>query len=434
MLRRHISGLSDLGNKKNVVSVILVCNAFVWYFSVLSSLESISPGALVWVIHFSALILSALAGASFGKQIERPKFLILWMIAGVLSSTMLFALSSNTPEVLVILVSLFLGLSLGLGMPACMSYFSDNSAVENRGRVSGVIMLATGIGIAAFGLAPANDFFRIGVILAIWRFSGLLVFLWAKDYRITERKMVTPSYKQVFGQHSFVLYFVPWLMFSLVNYLATPMIPNNANYPAIGLVQTVFMGAAAVVGGIFADSMGRKRISIAAFVLLGLGAAVLGFSGNNLSQMSYLVPYFNAGIDGVAWGFLLVLFVLALWGDLSHNSSSDKYYALGVMPFFISKFLELTVGQYLPESVTSSSALFSFAAFFLFLAVLPLFYAPETLPEKVMKDLELKTYLKKAKEIAAKAQEKEEEEDSPVEFAVAQEYEEEAERLAEKCY
>jgi MFS family permease len=174
------------------------------------------------------------------------------------------------------------------------------------------------------------------------------------------------------------------------------MMPSNIDYPGLGLVQTVFMGAAAVLGGIFVDSVGRKPIAIAGFALLGVGTAVLGFSGNSLLDIHPLVLYFNPVIDGIAEGFLLVLFVLTLWGDLSHNSSSDKYYALGVMPFFVSKLLELTVGPYIFEGITSITALFSFTAFFLFLAVLPLVYAPETLPEKHIKERELKSYIEKA--------------------------------------
>jgi len=47
-------------------------------------------------------------------------------------------------------------------------------------------------------------------------------------------------------------------------------------------------------------------------------------------------------------------------------------------------------------------AMLSIASFFLFLAVLPLFYAPETLPEKEIKERELKEYLKKARKIKEK--------------------------------
>jgi hypothetical protein len=54
-------------------------------------------------------------------------------------------------------------------------------------------------------------------------------------------------------------------------------------------------------------------------------------------------------------------------------------------------------------SITSS---FSLASFFLFLAIIPLLYAPETLPEKSMKDRELKNYLETAQKFAQKETEK----------------------------
>jgi hypothetical protein len=81
--------------------------------------------------------------------------------------------------------------------------------------------------------------------------------------------------------------------------------------------------------------------------------------------------------------------------------SSDKYYALGVTPFFISKYLQFTIGTDIANAIPNS-AIFSFAALFLFLAVLPLVYAPETLPEKTMRDRELKIYIEKAEKIKQK--------------------------------
>ena len=390
MLSRHLAGLSDLGNKKNIVSIFLISNALVWYFAVLSAMPS--DGISLWApVHFSALIVSAFAGASYAKQLERSKFLMLWMITGVVSSTMLFGLGS-TSAVIVSLTAFFLGLSLGFGMPACMSYFTDNVQIESRGRVGGIAMLVSGIGIVGFGpVIEASNLFSVGLILAVWRLLSLLVFLGAKDYRRVERKETVPSYKQVLSRRSFVLYFVPWIMFSLVDYGAAPQ-TLDASFVVI---QTIFMGGAAFLGGFFMDSIGRKPMAIAGFAMLGLGTAILGLFG----ELQPFVLYFNAMIDGVAYGFLFVLFVMTLWGDLSHSFSSDKYYALGVMPFFVSTFLGLTLGSPITEV---DSYWFSFAAFFLFLAVLPLFYALETLPEKVMKERQLNIYIEKAQEIAQK--------------------------------
>jgi hypothetical protein len=92
---------------------------------------------------------------------------------------------------------------------------------------------------------------------------------------------------------------------------------------------------------------------------------------------------------------------MTLWGDLAYDAPSEKYYALGGLPFLLSNFLRIATGSYIAETV-SAYAVFTFASIFLFLAVIPLMYAPETLPEKKIKDRELKQYIDKAKKIKGK--------------------------------
>jgi MFS family permease len=396
MLKKQFCDLLGPVNRSTLVSIILVVNAFVWYYTVLVQLQAVITDVLILAVHFAGLIFSALLGASLAKKIERAKLLVFWMSLGVASSLALFAL--DTASIAIIsLLALLLGVSLGLGMPTCMSYYTDCVPVENRGRVSGITMLLSGIGIFAFGIAPISDILIVGVVLSVWRLSSILIFVWAKSLRSVERKKSFSSYKSIFSQQSFVLYFVPWVMFSLVNYIAVPFQPNpNAAASDLMLIQISFMGIFAVLGGFFLDTVGRKRIAIAGFALLGLGTAVMGFSTD------ILITYFNAVIDGIAWGFLLVLFVLTLWGDLSYSSSSEKYYAVGVLPFFASRFIELTISPYIIRNIQSTATLFSITAFFLFLAVLPLVYAPETLPEKTVKDRGLKSYMEKAKKVKEK--------------------------------
>jgi hypothetical protein len=55
----------------------------------------------------------------------------------------------------------------------------------------------------------------------------------------------------------------------------------------------------------------------------------------------------------------------------------------------------ITIGNQI-INVLPATSLFPFAAFFFFIAVLPLFYAPETLPEVVMKGRDIKSYTEKA--------------------------------------
>jgi hypothetical protein len=161
-----------------------------------------------------------------------------------------------------------------------------------------------------------------------------------------------------------------------------------------------------------------------------------------LSPTSQFSWYFHTAVDGIAWGLLLAVFVTTIWGDLSHEAASDKYYAVGVLPFFISRFLPLVLAAQIEAVVPENAyAVFSFTAFFLFIAVLPLVYAPETLPEKIMHQRELKKYLEKAQKIAAKTEQNEDEskqcenedEKDSVEFRVKED-DEKACELAEKYY
>lgn len=386
--------------KKLFLNIFLVANPLVWYYTVIIVLQEnlgmMSINALttflIWCLHFFGLIVSALIGATLTKNVKREQLLKLWILSSVFSSLTLILI--NTPSLLAIsFLSILCGVSLGWGMPTCMGHYTECVPVENRGRTSGLAMLATGIGIAMFSVIKISDIVLLGIILAAWRASSLFIFRFLKPSMIKQK--TSASYKSIINQRAFIMYFIPWLMFSLVNYLSTPLESGligtvHQSTEVLPTFQAGIMGIAAVIGGFLVDSVGRKRVAIAGFVLIGLGTSVLGIYPKNL-----LSWYFSAITDGAAFGFLLVIFVLTIWGDLSYDAPSDKLYALGVTPFFISKFLELTIGESIAAGI-EPYALFSFTAFFLFLAVLPLVYAPETLPEKHIRERELKSYLEKA--------------------------------------
>jgi hypothetical protein len=451
MLKR-ISTPFKFGLRSTIADALLVGNSFVWYYMVLALLlqemvSKINPAGpylvLIWGLHFGGLIISAVVGADLSKRLKQTNFIVFWMAFGAVSS--LGVLLINPSDIVqVSLVGLFLGVSLGLGMPTCIGRYANSLPIESRGRVSGITLFVSGIGIVGFSILGIGNIVLLGIILATWRLLGLIIFLITKRLSQTATlQRSTESYKKIISKHSFIFYLIPWVMFSLINYLVAPSTPNltgpeSENLALVGLVQIGFIGIFALLGGFLMDSLGRKRVAVTGFILLGIGTATLGISTTSLP-----ILYLNAILDGTAWGFLLVLFILTLWGDLSIGESSEKYYALGVMPFFISKFLDLTVGSSLSAILGNSSALFSFGSFFLFLAVLPLIYAPETLPEKVMKDRDLKSYIEKAQKAATKESEKKQKrkpkvEEEPVTSKDeskedSQEYEE-ARKLAEKYY
>jgi MFS family permease len=447
MLMKQFRGLSVLKSKRTLTNVFLVANALVWYATILFALQDAvgavgensffdwTGQALIWTVHFSGLIVAALVGSSVTRKIDQRRLLVAWIALSVISSLGLSFLYIENFVILSVL-GLLLGVSLGFGMPACMSYYSDSEPVENRGRVGGITMLISGVGIFAFAVAPLTDPLTFGIVLAAWRLLGLVVFLAVKSSVTVEQKRVEASFGSIVSKQSFLSYYAPWIMFSFVNFLV-PLQPNLVGETAsnVLLIQTVFLAVFAVLGGFFLDSIGRKRTAIVGFIMLGLSSAALGFSSSVASL------YFSAVFEGTAWGLLLVLFLLTLWGDLSYGVSTSKYYALGVTPFFISKVIELIFGNYI-TGLVPSTALFSFTAFFLFLAVLPLFYAEETLPERITQKRQLESYVAKALEKVNQKTKKDEKKDTTndennektEEASQDLSEDEEARKLAEKYY
>ena len=355
----------------------------------------------MWCTHFAGIAISALFGALLArKQDKKSNFILVWLLLGVISSLISIAIDTSTFTNL-LAISLLFGVSLGFGMPSLMGYYIKNTHIENRGRLGGIIMLLTGLGVFLLGMMVTENSSLNSLIIALWRSSGLLIFFVAKPAEVDIRQdsWTNPSYMSILRQRSFILYLVPWIMFCLVNYLSTPIQNNILGSSAVGflaIIQNVIVGISAVVGGFLTDSVGRKRMAMIGFVLFGLGYSALGIVSTDL-----IAWYFFTVATGIAWVFLDVIFILTIWGDLSYTAVGDKYYAIGMLPFFVSKLLELVIGSSIGD-VIKPYALFSFTAFFLFLAVLPLMYTPETLPEKSIKDRELKSYLEKAKKAKEK--------------------------------
>ena len=90
--------------------------------------------------------------------------------------------------------------------------------------------------------------------------------------------------------------------------------------------------------------------------------------------------------------------MLTLWGDLAKNKNGKILYAIGTLPYIFGNVFRLSFQNVLRANIPDSTQFFSFASIFLFLAVIPLLYAPETLSEKIIANQELNSYVNKALE------------------------------------
>lgn len=401
--------ISGLGSKGFLVIFIVVVNAFSWYFPLHVFFRDTESSfridhmlfLAIYGVYYVAVIAFAVVGTLIvHNNISRDRLLSLWMLTGVIASFLMSPFQAfQTQEAYLFLVAFVLGISLGLGFPSCLAYFSDYGPSEHKGRLGGITYCAAGIGILLMGLLTmVLPSFQSMLAFAFWRIIGLGIFIMIKPRKDATEQKRNISYKEIIRERSFVLYLVPWIMFCLVNFLEGPVLRNFFGTDFFSLVPIMEFGVGgitALVAGIFADLVGRKRVIIFGYIMLGIGYAILG-----LMPSWVLSWYFYIAVDGIAWGIFALVFFITIWGELAGNKARDKYYFLGVLPFLASTFIEILFEPYARSIPVSAS--FSLASFFLFLAILPLIYAPETLPEKKIKDRELKGYIEKAKKLKEK--------------------------------
>jgi len=381
----------------------LLFNAFTWSYIVIMIAESFPLDSTIKstfnTVFYIAAAGAGLSGALFSEKMRRLRFLYVWMALGLLSSSLLIFMYSIALAHLSI-IFILLGLSFGLGMPSSLAYLGDHTNVENRGLVSSSIFLAANLSTLPLAVLFMALNPIIGVlILAVWRGLGLITFarLKPKEKNFEEEKKHI-SYISVFRQKPFALYLLPWVMFILIDTLEKALLKDFIGSDFLRFILTIEPIIAVFfmfISGLLGDRIGRKRMVIYGFVSLGIGYAIVG-----LAPMMKIAWYFYIFVDGAAWGILSTIFLLILWGDLSQPGSREKYYAIGSFPLLIRSTISLLFVTFI-ASVPVNAA-FSLASFFLFLAILPLMYAPETLPEKKIELRRLKGYVEQAKKASEK--------------------------------
>jgi MFS family permease len=228
---------------------------------------------------------------------------------------------------------------------------------------------------------------------------GFLLFLYLrpkKEEGINNTASVGASYAEIFKQKTFLLYLIPWIMFCVINFSAGSFFGNDSK-DWIQLGEFGIGGISALVGGYFSDIIGRKRLIIPAFVMVGIGYALL-----SLSSTSNIALYSYVALDGIAWGIFMLMFFLVIWGDIAEDARKNKYYFLGNLPFILATYITSLTSPLAAGGTLIASTAFSISSFFLFIAVIPLVYAPETLPEKTIKERALKSYAEIAQKLKQK--------------------------------
>src|SRR4030067_2079536 len=239
LLRRSPQAMSPRNILKNravlresTPAVVLVLNSLIWFTLLTPALGTLvdnlglatTENIVLHGIYYAGIAAAAIVGA-FVFPRRRETYLLLWMLFGCIV-TALPLLVNSEQLFLNALVLILAGISVGLGLPSTLAYFADTTAVENRGTYGGITWSTVGFGILAFAVALATfDLPNTLLALAVWRAGGLLVFFLL--VRVGGKLQPSPSKPRagaILRRRDVMLYLLPWIMFSLINFIEAPIL------------------------------------------------------------------------------------------------------------------------------------------------------------------------------------------------------------------
>jgi MFS family permease len=413
MLRRFLGDYS-ISKRAFLVLTILFVSVFGWFYMAPQMLDNILNGIetshiqnlAIWATFYVSVIGSSVLGTFLADKVGRLKFIYCWTGLGFAVS-LLPALPTTGGFNQVWFVSFLLGTSFGLGVPSCLAYFTESTIIEKRGQIGGITLLIANLSVPLLGsLFGEVDLAIISVIFATLRGLGLIVFFQKPEKQPESQPKRDVSYLSILRERTFMLYFVAWSMFPLVDSFERVIVDNylEHSFPTLletmGVVEPLIATISLVIAGVLCDWIGRKKIVLSGFVAIGIAYGIVGLIPDAaLSWYIYFV------VDGVAWGIFILIFFIVLWGDLAQSNKSEKYYTIGSIPYFLSSIIPPMLTQSFVEDIPVTAA-FSLAGFFLFVAVMPLVFAPETLPEKKMELRRLRNFAEEAQKIKEKYENK----------------------------
>ena len=395
-----MSGFWNFKVGRNVLlSILLVVIPPISVFFILRYffLDDILYGAQLgdsWVliakgVYLLALGVSAIVGSVLSQMFNKRRLFTGIIFFRLFSPFLILFFSSG---LYVLIPCLFLGASFGLGFPLDLAFLADHTYQEERGRVSGFVLsltfitffvLSTVSGIFGFSLTQNT---LLLVFLQLLSFGALMMgSLWGEN--------VLPglSGDPVWKNRVFLMYLLPWSMFSLVNgaviFLWELVVLSEISAASV-VVKYVGSIVFFIVAGIITDYYGRKPALLLGFVLLGFSYFM--FPAISSPLIDLIVGLFT----GVAWSFIMVSFLFTVVGDLSAGGSRAVYFAVsGVLWILIETgfaFVSGIVHLRLPVGVVSS-----ILSLVMFLCIMPLLYLPETLPRSKIVDRRMSDYFER---------------------------------------
>lgn len=396
--------------RKFLALMFLFSGSFAWFLSFYSRFDDIFSFFInsdLWLnignfLFLFSVIISAFVGSMLVDRVERKKLLFCITLLGFLASIPLVFLHDGNAA---LFLCFLLGGSFGSLLPLAQAFFAESTIPEERGRISGLLILSvfifTVFTMLIIELLMLDSIGILAVTIGL-KLTGFLPFLLVPiENKVDKAK----PWLQVLKDRDFGIYLLAYILFNVCSGLVAfiwsgrPVSPEFLAANESAMVLRYFgIAILAVITGFWADKFGRKKPVIFGVVLLGIAYALVGLT---LTPETYFLQLL---VSGLAWGILIVIYNV-IPGDLAFPGSEYKFYTLGIIiPFILYTGIN-SGGRFLifnpPLEFFST-----FLSIALFLSVIPILYAKETLSEGKMRTTRLKEHIRKVQKVVEKTENK----------------------------
>jgi MFS family permease len=396
--------------RKLLAVTILFSSSFAWFFVFYRYFdELISPGISLdsfWynagiVVFLVFIVVSAFLGSIIAEKANRRKLMFSWLVFGVLATIPILFFRGG--EFLIVYGALA-GLSFGVGFPSCQAFLADSTTPEERGRVAGLVILATFVlAVFSFLLVSILGLESTGILLVTIGIKaiGFLSFILDPIGRVENK---AEPWRAILSYRDFDLYLLAYVLFNVAAGLVSLLwgaLPSTPEYEAATqsgyILRYVGLGVFAIIAGLMADRIGRKKPIMLGLVMLGVAYALVGLI---TTPETYFVNFL---LSGCAWGIIMVVY-LVVPGDLSFAGSGERFYTVGwVLPLILYTGVDAT-GRLIgfPFRIDVFSTILSIV---LFASVIPLLSAVETLSESKLRERRFREYAERAGKVVQESKE-----------------------------
>ncbi len=387
-------------------------SSLAWFYVFYNYFDEFSPGSIGSFWHnvgvvslLVSMAVSAFIGSVFAGKINRRRLLFLWLVTGILALVPTLFLHG---EEFLVLWGVGAGLTFGIGFPSCQAFFAESTTSEERGRVAGLMILASFVLVAfsfvlkqVLGLNPAGILLLLIGIKAI----GFLSFALDPIERVQNK---AKPWRTIISYRDFNLYLLAYVLFNIAAGLVVLLwnaVPSTLAYDEVtrsgAILRLIGLCVFAVVAGFAADRFGRKKPIMFGLITLGGAYAIVGLLTTPETYFATLM------LSGFAWGIIMVAYLLVP-GDLAFTGSTERFYTVGwVLPLVLYTAVEGTgrlIG-FTPRIDVFSTIL----DVILLAAILPLWSAVETLSESKIRERRLREHAEKVSKIVQESEETDQE-------------------------